>query len=434
MALLSIVDIFRRSAKLTNEECPKILKSFNPINLNSDNGAEQLSALHGLQMDRNRQHKVRWVIGGQYFLYFGVMGIFLPYFNLYCHRIGFSGSQIGALSALKSLMMVLTPLLWAMLADRYQIRRPIYILSLMVSTAIWGLYFLTTAYTYMVAITIFYGIFHAPVISFLEAFTMDILGAQKKSYGKIRVWGSAAFITVTLIMGQLIDLFEVSIILSLIFAGGMIQTAAAFKMPPVKIGARTSLLPQIRHFFSKRIIIFLICAFLMLVSHGAYYAFFSIHLEKSGLGGAFIGVAWALASISEIIIMMQSDRILKRFTPEKVLLFAFLTAALRWFLLIFVRSPIAIMLLQGMHAFTYGAFHVASIIYIDKLSPTGSKTLGQALNNAATYGLGLMVGFFISGYIYDWQGAPAMFLVSGLIALAAGGIFLNEELGILNEE
>ncbi|MDM8543434.1 MFS transporter [Desulfococcaceae bacterium HSG9] len=383
-------------------------------------------------MDENRQSKVRWIIGGQYFLYFGVMGIFLPYFNLYCHRIGLSGSQIGALSALKSLMMVVTPLLWAMLADRYQIRRPIYIFCLMVSTASWGLYFLTTAYAYMAAITIFYGIFHAPVISFLEAFTMDILGAKKKSYGKIRVWGSVAFISVTLIMGQLIDLFDVSIILSLIFAGGMIQTLAAFKVPSVKIGERASLLPQIQHFFSKRIIIFLICAFLMLVSHGAYYAFFSIHLEKSGLGGTFIGAAWALASISEIVIMMQSDRILKRFAPEKVLVFAFLTAALRWFLLMFVRSPIMIMLLQGMHAFTYGAFHVASIIYIDMLSPKESKTLGQAVNNAATYGLGLMVGFFISGYIYDWQGAPAMFLISGLIALSAGVIFMNVELGSRN--
>ena len=375
-------------------------------------------------MDENIQHKDRWIISVQYFLYFGVMGIFLPYFNLYCHRIGFSGSQIGALSALKSLMMVVTPLLWAMLADRYQIRRPVYLFCLIFSTAVWGLYFFTTTYAYMAAVTIVYGIFHAPVISFLEAFTMDILGANKKSYGKIRVWGSVAFIAITLIMGQLIDLFGVAIILSLIFVGSMIQTAAAFKIPLIKVGARTSLLPQMLHFFSKRIIIFLICAFLMLVSHGAYYAFFSIHLEKLGLGGAFIGVAWALASISEIIIMMQSDRILKRFAPEKVLLFAFLTAALRWFLLIFVRSPIVIMLLQGMHAFTYGAFHVASIIYIDMLIPEGSKTLGQAVNNAATYGLGLMIGFFISGYIFDWQGASAMFFVSGLIALAAGGIFV----------
>ncbi len=378
-------------------------------------------------MDGNRQYKIRWIIGVQYFLYFGVMGIFLPYFNLYCHHIGFSGFQIGVLAALKSLMMVVTPLLWAMLADRYQIRRPIYLFCLTFSTAAWGLYFLTTTYAYMAAITIFYGIFHAPVISFLEAFTMDILGAKKKSYGKIRVWGSVAFIAITLMMGQLIDLFDVAIILSLIFVGGMIQTLAAFKIPHVKMGARTALLPQVRHFFSKRIIVFLICAFLMLVSHGAYYAFFSIHLEKLGYGGAFIGFAWALASFSEIIIMMQSDRILKRFTPEKVLLFAFLAAALRWFLLIFVRSPIVIMVLQGMHAFTYGAFHVASIIYIDMLIPEGSKTLGQAVNNAATYGLGLMIGFFISGYIYDWQGASAMFLFSGLIALAAGGIFLNAE-------
>lgn len=358
-----------------------------------------------------------------------MMGVFLPYFNLYCHHIGFSGSQIGLLAALKSLMMVAAPLLWAMLADRYGIRKPIYLGCLIISTAAWGLFLFTTDFIYMAAIILFYGVFHAPIISFLEAFTMDILGSEKNSYGRIRMWGSVAFITVSLVVGQLIEFFDVGIVLVLILVGGMLQTVGAIKMPPIKKDARTSMITRIRRFLTKRILVFLVCASLMLVSHGAYYAFFSIHLEKLGFGGVFIGAAWALASISEIVVMMQSDRILRHISPEKVLTGAFLIAALRWFLMIFVSSPFLMMLLQGLHAFSYGAFHVASIVYIDRLSPEGGKTVGQAVNNAATYGLGLMVGFFISGLIYDWLGAWAMFLFSGLIALAAGGLFLNTELG-----
>lgn len=380
-------------------------------------------------MNSNQQYHIRWIVSAQYFLYFGVMGVFLPYFNLYCHHIGFSGSQIGLLAALKSLMMIATPLLWAMLADRYGIRKPIYLGCLAISTAAWGLFLFTTDFIYMAAIILFYGVFHAPIISFLEAFTMDILASEKNSYGKIRMWGSVAFITVSLVVGQLIDLFDVSIVLILIWVGGMLQTAAAIKIPPIKKVARTAMITRIRRFLTKQILVFLVCASLMLVSHGAYYAFFSIHLEKLGFGGVFIGAAWALASISEIVVMMQSERILRHISPEKVLTGAFLIAALRWFLLIFVSSPFLILLLQGLHAFTYGAFHVASIVYIDRLSPEGGKTVGQAVNNAATYGLGLMVGFFISGLIYDWLGAWAMFLFSGLIALAAGGLFLNTELG-----
>ena len=65
-------------------------------------------------------------IRSQYFLYFGAMGVFLPYFNLYCLDIGFSGFQIGSLSAVRAAVMILFSLLWGFIADRKGLRRPIY--------------------------------------------------------------------------------------------------------------------------------------------------------------------------------------------------------------------------------------------------------------------------------------------------------------------
>ena len=66
---------------------------------------------------------------------------------------------------------------------------------------------------------------------------------------------------------------------------------------------------------------------------------------------------------------------------------------------------------------------MASILYIDLLSPDKNKTLGQAVNNAATYGLGLMVGFFLSGYLYESMDTSFLFIISSLIAIAGGVIF-----------
>ncbi|MCK7511327.1 MAG: MFS transporter [Desulfobacterales bacterium] len=57
----------------------------------------------------------------------------------------------------------------------------------------------------------------------------------------------------------------------------------------------------------------------MLVSHGAYYGFFSIHLATLGYTGTFIGGAWALASAAEIVAMLYSEAIFKRFALERVL-------------------------------------------------------------------------------------------------------------------
>lgn len=370
-----------------------------------------------LGMKNHKKNSFKLVISSQYFLYFGVMGIFLPYFNLYCYHLGFSGFQIGALSALRTGATVLFPLFWGALADRFLIRRSIYIGCNFISTGIWTFFLFTVDFGVMLLITMLYGIFYAPIISFLETFTMDVLEGEKKSYGRIRVWGSISFILIVVMVGKIIDIYSIEIILALILAGSVILSAISIRIPDITVEKKKSFKTSGKALAKLRVIVFLFCAFLMLVSHGTYYGFFSIHLENLGFGNTFIGITWALASIAEILVMLKSDMIFKRFSIEKVLVFSFIVAALRWFTLFFARSPVIILLSQITHAITYGTFHIASILYIDHLTPDDAKTLGQAANNAVTYGLGMMVGFFLNGYLYESMGSFTLFIVSSLIAL-----------------
>jgi PPP family 3-phenylpropionic acid transporter len=362
------------------------------------------------------------ILSSQYFLYFGVMGIILPYFNLYCFHIGFNGYQIGVLSALRTGAITVFPLLWGILADRSKTRRSIYILCSFMSAAIWVFFLYTTDYMLMVIITIFHGIFHSPIISFLEAFTMDLLGKEKKAYGRVRVWGTISFVLVATCVGLLVDFYPLKIILALVLAGSILQAIISIRIPDVVPVIKDSYATGTKVFLKMPTVVFLSCAFLMLVSHGAYYGFFSIHLESLGYGNKFIGAAWALASVSEILVMVKSKSIFKRFSLENVLVFSFATASIRWFALSFVNSPFAIILSQTLHAITYGTFHMASIIYIDQHVPDEAKTFGQAVNNAVTYGLGMMVGFFISGYLFENFGSSVLFVSSALIAGLGGGL------------
>ena len=374
-------------------------------------------------MIKGSRDSFRFIIGSQYFLYFGIMGIFLPYFNLYCYHLNFTGFQIGLLSAIRTVTIVLFPLFWGALADRFQIRKPIYILCNFVSAGIWTCYFYTTDFWLMFFITMCYGIFYAPIISFLEAFTMDVLGKKKKSYGKLRAWGSFSFIVIVVVLGRIIDLFSIEIIIAVILAGSMLQAFISVKIPNVVISKKESFTPDAKILLKKRVTVFLFCSFLMLLSHGTYYAFFSIHLDSLGYGKTFIGITWALASIAEILVMIKSDKIFKRFSLENVLVFSFMIATLRWLILFFVKSPVLILISQVFHAVTYGAFHIASILYIDLLIPDKAKTLGHAANNAVTYGLGMTVGFLFNGYFYNSLGAFNLFIISSFIALSGGLIF-----------
>lgn len=363
------------------------------------------------------------VIRLQYFIYFGVLGIFLPYFNLYCFHIGFSGFQIGVISACRSVVLVVFALLWGALSDRYQLRRPIYIGCTLVSAMAWALYLKTTDFGAMVAITVLYGIFFSPIISFLETFTMETLGSAKRCYGQTRVYGSVAFILVVTVMGRLFDHSSLSWLVPAVLVGAILQFAAATQIPAAARQPYTPFLREARFLLQKPVLIFLVCAFLMLVSHGAYYGFFSIHLEKLGYGKTFIGIAWALATVAEIGIMIQSESIFHYFSLQQVLLASFLVAGLRWLILAWAASWWVILFSQLTHAMTYGTFHMASILYIDRLSPQTAKTLGQAVNNAVTYGLGMMVGFFASGWLYEAAGSTLLFGASAGVALCGGILF-----------
>lgn len=360
----------------------------------------------------------------QYFLYFGAMGVYLPYFNLYCLEIGFSGFQIGALSALRAAVLIVFALLWGHLADRKGLRRPIYVVCSMASAALWSLFLLTTDFGFMMAITVMYGLFYAPIISFLEAFAMDVLGKTRHRYGQTRVWGSIAFIAVALIVGRLLDQHAISIIVGLILVILALQAVAAAGMPRISTQRPPEAHDAVR-LFSASTVIFLVCAFLMLVSHGAYYAFFSIHLNHLGHGGSFIGLSWALASAAEVVVMIGSPRLFARLSVKRVLAVSFTVAAVRWIILYATTSTVAILASQLLHAVTYGTFHMAGILYMDQLAPAADKTLGQALNNAVTYGLGLTVGFFVCGALYQQGDTAPLFLFSAGAALVAGVLFVG---------
>lgn len=369
----------------------------------------------------------QFVLGFQYFIYFGVMGIFLPYFNLYCYHLGFSGFEIGLLSAVRTLVIVAFSFVWGVVSDQFSIRKPIYILCNVLSAALWALFMFTTDFKAMLAITIAYAIFYGPIIAFLETFTMELLGKDgnnKKKYGNIRVWGSLNFIMVVVILGKLTDSLHVEIIIPLILAGSLIQAFFSLWVPA---GTRTgvgSFFKNIGNLLNIRMGVFLISSFLMLASHGTYYGFFSIHLEKLGYDNTFIGLAWGLASISEIFIMLRSDVIFNRFSIKNVLVFSFCVAVIRWFILFAAVSPTMILFAQVLHAVTYGTFHIACILYMDELTTKETKTFGQVTNNAVSYGLGMMTGFVINGIYFEKFGA-LLFAMSAIMALAGGALVMS---------
>ncbi len=126
---------------------------------------------------------LKLILGSHYFVYFGTLGIFLPYFNLFCHHLGFSGMQIGVLSTVKTAGVVIFPILWAMAADKFNARKSILVCCSLASALVWCFFFFSREFFPILLLLAVHSIFFSPLIAFIEAFAMDILGAEKKKYG-----------------------------------------------------------------------------------------------------------------------------------------------------------------------------------------------------------------------------------------------------------
>ncbi len=160
----------------------------------------------------------------------------------------------------------------------------------------------------------------------------------------------------------------------------------------------------------------------MQMSHGPYYTFLTLHLERLGYSRGVIGMLWAVGVVAEVLMFMAMSRILARFSLRRVLMVSFLLAALRWLLLgSFAEFLWLLLFAQVLHAATFGSFHAAAIAFVQRSFGARQQGQGQALY-AALAGTGGALGALYSGYSWNALGATLTFSIASLAALAAAVI------------
>ncbi|HKB08200.1 MAG TPA: MFS transporter, partial [Candidatus Polarisedimenticolia bacterium] len=119
-------------------------------------------------------------------------------------------------------------------------------------------------------------------------------------------------------------------------------------------------------------------------------------------------------------------RVLRRIGTLPTMGASVLVASVRWWICAATADPVAMVLAQAMHAATYAAFHVAAVTHTHRLFGEEHRSSGQAVYSSATYGLGNVLGMFLSGVLYDrttmanlFAGASATALLSGFLVVAA---------------
>ncbi len=384
-------------------------------------------------MMRSDSEKVPyWRLSSFYFFYFALLGCISPYWALYLDGRGFSAVEIGELMALFGLVRVLAPNVWGALGDYTGRRMALLRLGCGICFVIFANIFWVDGFISMALLMVGYGFFWAAVLPQFEVVTLNYLKERTDDYSRIRIWGSIGFVVAVLILGFLFDYISLQNlpVFMLVLLLAILISSLAVK------GEKKAVYEEAGEGFMvllmrPSVIAFLLAAFLMQLSHGAYYTFFSLFLQGHGYTSSWIGFLWALGVLAEVLVFLVIHRMFRWVTYKTVLLVSLILAVLRWYVTAHFADVLWLLILaQLTHAATFGAMHSVSMHYIHKYFKGRHQGQGQALFSSLTYGAGGALGAYVSGQIWMKDFGVTMFewaAVSALIGVLIVAVFTPTE-------
>jgi len=360
-----------------------------------------------------------WRLSGFYFFYFACLGVLVPYWSLYLKWEGFSASQIGELTAILLASRIVAPNIWGWIADHQGQRMRIVRFASFITMLVFSAIFIHQSYLWIAATLLLFSFFWNASLPQFEVTTLQHLGEHSHHYSKVRVWGSVGFIIIVMSLGWLLEHYEPNIV-----PIALLLTTAGIWAVSLSVPESASRHMSLEHVslrsLLKRpaVLAFLSMCFLVQLSHGPYYTFYTIYLEDHGYGRSLIGQLWALGVFAEVIIFLFMHRWLPRFGLRYVLLLSLLLSSLRWVLIALFPQNLALLLLaQLLHAASFGTYHAAAIAWVHRHFTGKTQGRGQALYSSISFGAGGALGSLLSGYLWLSPGPMWTFLLAALAAL-----------------
>jgi PPP family 3-phenylpropionic acid transporter len=363
-------------------------------------------------------------LGALFAAYFGLVGVVAPYMPLYFQARGLNAFEIGVLIALGQVMRVIGPNLWGYLADRATRRTSILRSTAVALLASFCLLFVPGGFAFVFGVMLLVNLFQTAQMPIAEALASASMRGRHDAtvrYGRLRLWGSAGFITVVMAAGPLFDRTGIDSALWLVAALAALMVWAAWRVRDEpsheQAHERVSVRRRLREASVRW---FLLSAALMVFAHGALYSYLSIYLAELGYSKTAIGTFWVLSVVLEIAFFFTQGRWFARFGLYPLLQASFLVAAVR-FLLIAEMATLwwVLAFAQILHSVTFAVHHSASVLMIQRWFPGRAAARGQAVYISAAYGVGGTAGTLTAAYAWT-LGGPVWSFGSGSVAALLG--------------
>ena len=307
---------------------------------------------------------------------------------------------------------ILSPFVLGMLVDRFFASQKVMAVMHLAGGAI--LWFVPQALVaqngaLLIGLLFGYTLCYMPTLALTNNIAFHSLSDKDKTFPVVRVFGTIGWIVAGIFIGvtgisDTTGIFTLAAIISVILALYSLtlpNTPAPAKGLPVKVlalfCADAFALLKVRHFF-----VFSLCATLISVPLGTYYAYTASFLADAGVGD--VSTAMSFGQMSEIFFMLVIPFLFRRLGVKYMLLIGMCAWFVRYaFFALGISEEGRFLLYLGilLHGVCYDFFFVVGFIYTDRIA--GEKVKGQAQSMIVmfTYGIGMLLGSQISGALYN---------------------------------
>ncbi len=383
--------------------------------------------------------------------WFVTMGIYLP------NTLNATGGDIAAAYSTQSWGAILAPFIIGLIADRF-----------FNAERILGILHLIGAFLmYQMANAVDFGIFYPyvlgymigymPTLALVNSVAFNQMTDPAKEFSFIRVFGTVGWIIAGLVISYVFawdsetgvkdGLLRNTFLMTAIASGilGLFSFTLPKTPPKVAKGEKISIsdilgLDALGLLKDRNFLLFFLASILICIPLAFYYQHAGQFLGEIGVENP--AAKMTIGQVSEVLFMLLLPFFFKKFGFKKTILVGMIAWTVRYLLFAYGNSgELAFMLIIGiaLHGICYDFFFVSGQIYTDSKAGEKFKSAAQGLITLATYGVGMLIGFYIAGKItdanlisegsHDWNSIwifPAIFAAGVMLLFAL--FFKNEKI------
>ncbi|MEX2162034.1 MAG: MFS transporter [Anaerolineales bacterium] len=381
-------------------------------------------------LDRSKRSQ----LSGIYFVTFLAFSAIVPYLALYYASLGFTGVQIGALLGVGPLVSLLATPFWTSLADSRNRHRAVLAGGILSLVFIYALFPALVSFDQILIAVALLALLSSHVLPLQDSAVMFMLGEQRDRYGRIRAWGTIGWGIGAPLFGVLYNVFGLGWMFGAISLVMLINLFQVRRLEFEQVSQTIPIFSGLRQLLrDSRWLLLFLAAFVAAIGLSAGTGYLALLLGSMGSqartlfglvapASALVGIALALATMSELPIMLFSKPLILSLGDRGLLLTSLFVGGLRNLIYAFSASAWQILLAQLLHGFTFALLWLAGINYVAKHAPRGLTATTQGLFSTVLLGFGLAAGNLFNGLMMDLVGIGSMFAVSGAVVFL--GLFI----------